>query len=52
MALEKMSENITVLRHPNYLLPHSWSHHEKMCVIDSSIGFMGGLDLCYGSKNK
>jgi hypothetical protein len=22
--------------------------HEKMCVIDETIAFMGGLDLCYG----
>ena len=25
-----------------------WSHHEKMVVVDEKIGFMGGLDLCYG----
>ena len=25
-----------------------WSHHEKMVVIDQKIGFMGGLDICYG----
>lgn len=24
------------------------SQHEKMCVIDETIGFMGGLDLCFG----
>lgn len=22
--------------------------HEKMCVIDQAIAFMGGLDLCFG----
>jgi phospholipase D1/2 len=22
--------------------------HEKMCVIDRTIAFMGGLDLCFG----
>lgn len=22
--------------------------HEKMCVIDEVIAFMGGLDLCFG----
>jgi hypothetical protein len=22
--------------------------HEKLCVIDSTIAFMGGLDLCFG----
>ena len=42
--------NIKVLRHPE----HSpagvflWSHHEKSVVIDQSIAFMGGIDLCFG----
>lgn len=22
--------------------------HEKMCVIDEAVAFMGGLDLCFG----
>ena len=26
-----------------------WAHHEKLCVVDSEIVFMGGLDLCYVS---
>lgn len=25
-----------------------WAHHEKLCLIDRKIAFMGGLDLCYG----
>jgi len=25
-----------------------WAHHEKLCLIDGQIGFMGGLDMCYG----
>ncbi len=25
-----------------------WAHHEKLCLIDDRIAFMGGLDLCYG----
>ncbi|KAJ5894676.1 Phospholipase D/Transphosphatidylase [Penicillium taxi] len=25
-----------------------WAHHEKLCMIDGQIAFMGGLDLCYG----
>ncbi|KAH0359606.1 phospholipase D/nuclease, partial [Aureobasidium melanogenum] len=25
-----------------------WAHHEKACLIDGHIAFMGGLDLCYG----
>ncbi|KAF7558729.1 hypothetical protein G7046_g5430 [Stylonectria norvegica] len=25
-----------------------WAHHEKLLVIDRKIGFMGGLDMCFG----
>ena len=25
-----------------------WSHHEKLVVIDRSVAFVGGIDLCYG----
>ena len=25
-----------------------WSHHEKVVIIDQSIAFGGGIDLCYG----
>ncbi|KAL1302420.1 hypothetical protein AAFC00_002814 [Neodothiora populina] len=25
-----------------------WAHHEKLCLIDGEIAFMGGIDLCYG----
>lgn len=25
-----------------------WSHHEKMVIVDNFVGFMGGIDLCYG----
>ncbi|PSK44237.1 Phospholipase D1 [Elsinoe australis] len=25
-----------------------WAHHEKLCVVDGDLAFMGGLDLCYG----
>ncbi|THX65423.1 phospholipase D/nuclease [Aureobasidium pullulans] len=25
-----------------------WAHHEKLCLVDDHIAFMGGLDLCYG----
>jgi phospholipase D1/2 len=23
-----------------------WAHHEKLCLIDGRIAFMGGLDMC------
>ena len=25
-----------------------WAHHEKLCLIDKKVAFMGGLDLSYG----
>lgn len=25
-----------------------WAHHEKLCVIDGKLAFMGGLDACFG----
>jgi len=46
-ALEGLSPNITVLQHPSEPF-FSWSHHEKMVVIDQAIGFIGGFDLCFG----
>lgn len=23
-----------------------WAHHEKLCLVDRNIVFMGGLDMC------
>lgn len=25
-----------------------WAHHEKLCLVDGLVAFMGGIDLCYG----
>lgn len=25
-----------------------WAHHEKLCVVDRKLAFMGGLDMCFG----
>lgn len=45
--LKKHRENIKVIRHPRTLIS-LWSHHEKIVLIDQQIGFIGGLDLCFG----
>lgn len=45
--LTKLHENIRMLRHPRQAIT-MWSHHAKMCIIDQSICFIGGLDICYG----
>ncbi|XP_014254858.1 phospholipase D2 isoform X2 [Cimex lectularius] len=44
------SQNIKVLRHPDHAKAGIlfWAHHEKMVVIDQSLAFLGGIDLCYG----
>ena len=50
-ALRARNKDIKVLRHPSVGLRGGeffWSHHAKLICIDSSIAFMGGLDLCYG----
>ncbi|RCK63977.1 Phospholipase D1 [Candida viswanathii] len=43
-------ENIHVIRSPNQLLQNTyfWAHHEKLCIVDHTYAFLGGIDLCYG----
>ncbi|KIE01032.1 Phospholipase D, partial [Metarhizium majus ARSEF 297] len=47
--------NIRVMRHPDHNVFENaadmtmyWAHHEKFIVIDYSMAFIGGLDLCFG----
>ena len=48
--------NIEVVRHPDWMStlwrnPSTmlrWSHHEKVVVVDRSVAFVGGIDLCFG----
>lgn len=47
--------NIKVMRHPDHNVFENagdmtfyWAHHEKFIVIDYSLAFIGGLDLCFG----
>ena len=47
-TLEKLHKNIIVTRHPTDKLDLLWSHHEKLVIIDQIIGYVGGLDLCWG----
>ena len=48
-------KNIEVQRHPvmrtalrNPSIMFRWSHHEKVVVVDRSVAFVGGIDLCFG----
>ena len=47
-TLEKLDKNIMVTRHPKEAFDLLWSHHEKLVIIDQMIGYVGGLDLCWG----
>ena len=47
-TLEHLDKNIEVTRHPSDKLDLLWSHHEKLVIIDQQIGYVGGLDLCWG----
>lgn len=47
--------NIAVYRHPDSISAIQylgskllWSHHEKLVIVDRSIAFVGGIDLCFG----
>lgn len=50
-SLLDLHENIHVIRSPNQLITKNslfWAHHEKLCVVDTTVAFNGGIDLCYG----
>lgn len=48
--LQSKHKNIKVLRHPDHAKAgvFFWAHHEKIVVVDQTVAFVGGLDLCYG----
>ena len=50
--LQNLHPNIRVLRHPNKFVGGAtavlWSHHEKLCVVDRSMAFVGGIDMAIG----
>ncbi|KAI0317663.1 hypothetical protein OF83DRAFT_1276417 [Amylostereum chailletii] len=48
--LTSLHPNIMVQRSPSHFQTGTfyWAHHEKLCVIDETIAFMGGLDLSFG----
>ena len=46
--LVSLHPNIQVERHPLNCKSLLWSHHEKLVIIDQIIGYVGGLDLCWG----
>ena len=50
ISLLELDSNVFVQRSPNQLRQNTffWAHHEKICVVDQLIAFVGGIDLCFG----
>ncbi|KAI7827642.1 hypothetical protein BC939DRAFT_85921 [Gamsiella multidivaricata] len=49
--LQDLHPSIQVQRHPDHMSVNAtqfWAHHEKICVVDCRLAFIGGLDLCFG----
>ncbi|KAF1972605.1 phospholipase D, partial [Bimuria novae-zelandiae CBS 107.79] len=49
-SLLDLHPNVFVQRSPNQIRQNTffWAHHEKICVVDHTIAFCGGVDLCFG----
>ena len=49
-SLLDLHPNISVQRSPNQFRQNTffWAHHEKLCIVDYTVAFVGGIDLCFG----
>lgn len=49
-SLLDLHPNVFVQRSPNQIRQGTffWAHHEKICVVDHMVAFVGGIDLCFG----
>ena len=49
-SLLDLDRNVMVQRSPNQMRQGTffWAHHEKICIVDQMIAFVGGIDLCFG----
>ena len=49
-SLLELHSNVFVQRSPNQFRQNTffWAHHEKLCIIDHTMAFVGGIDLCFG----
>ncbi|KAJ9156459.1 Phospholipase [Pleurostoma richardsiae] len=49
-SLLNLHPNIFVQRSPNQYKKNQFffAHHEKICIVDHHIAFVGGIDLCFG----
>ncbi|GAO14709.1 hypothetical protein UVI_02028770 [Ustilaginoidea virens] len=49
-SLLNLHPNVFVQRSPNQFKKNQFffAHHEKICVVDHDVAFLGGVDLCFG----
>jgi len=49
-SLLELHPNVFVQRSPNQFRQNTffWAHHEKLCLVDHTLAFVGGIDLCFG----
>ncbi|KAI9849920.1 MAG: Phospholipase D1 [Sclerophora amabilis] len=49
-SLLDLHPNVFVQRSPNQIRQNTffWAHHEKICIVDHAVAFVGGIDLCFG----
>lgn len=49
-SLLNLHPNIFVQRSPNQFKKNQFffAHHEKLCIVDHDVAFLGGVDLCFG----
>ncbi|KAI0187504.1 phospholipase D [Astrocystis sublimbata] len=49
-SLLNLHDNIMILRSPNQFKKNQFffAHHEKLCIVDHDVAFIGGIDLCFG----
>ncbi|KAK7427107.1 Phospholipase D1 [Neonectria magnoliae] len=49
-SLLNLHPNIFVQRSPNQFKKNQFffAHHEKICIVDHDVAFVGGMDLCFG----
>ncbi|KAL8725552.1 MAG: hypothetical protein Q9166_007275 [cf. Caloplaca sp. 2 TL-2023] len=49
-SLLDLHPNVFVQRSPNQIRQNTffWAHHEKLCIVDHMVAFIGGIDLCLG----
>ncbi|KAL1638403.1 Phospholipase D1 [Neofusicoccum ribis] len=50
LSLLDLHPNVFVQRSPHQIKKNQffWAHHEKICVVDHTVAFCGGVDLCFG----